>query len=261
MVMKQWRYLGAAAPIKGFFRVDEVEIMAIKATLFDAYGTLLDVGSATTRLMASGRYPALAKTGDRLSEIWRIRQLHYSWLRALMGAYVPFWQCTCDALDFALAETGLEGDAALRGELLDLYRIIDAFDDAPRILKNLGEIQKSPPIARGILSNGNHDMLGTAVDAAGLSSALEAVLSVEDVGIFKPAPAVYQMGCDAFDVAPEEVLFFSSNGWDIAGARHFGYHTIWVNRTGQSQERLGDGPHHIVSNLDEAWLIAKELIG
>lgn len=232
--------------------------MAIKATFFDAYGTLLDVGSASARLVASGRFPQLAEHSTRLSEIWRLRQLHYSWLRGLMGVYVPFWQCTCDALDFALEETGLSGDPELTQALLSLYRVIDAYDDSQRVLMNIGQ---KAGIARAILSNGNHDMLAEAVGAAGLSGHLDAVLSVEDVQTFKPAPDVYQMGCDHFGLAPDEILFFSSNGWDIAGARHFGYHTIWVNRSQQTQEKLGDGPHHIVSNLDEAWAIADTLLG
>lgn len=240
--------------------------MAIKIALFDAYGTLLDVGSATRALVARGRYPQLAPHAARLSDIWRLRQLHYSWLRGLMGAYVPFWQCTIDALDFALAETGLAGDEALRHDLLMLYRKIDAFEDARRLLGALkngsGDMSSNSAVVPcAILSNGNHEMLAQAVDHAGLAPLLDKILSVEDVGIFKPSPAVYQMGCDAFDVTADEVLFFSSNGWDIAGARHFGYHTIWVNRTGQTVERLGEGPHYHVTNLDEAGDIARTIIG
>ncbi len=230
--------------------------MTIKASLFDAYGTLLDVNSATARLVASNKFPKLADKSEALSQIWRVRQLHYSWLRSLMGAYVPFWQCTCDALDFALAETGLAGDDDLRTALLSLYRQLAAYDDAITILDHMG----AAGVPRALLSNGNQEMLSEAVAAAGLDSALEAVLSVEDVGIFKPSPAVYQLGCARFDVAPEEVLFFSSNGWDIAGARAFGYQTIWVNRQNQTTERLGDGPHHIVQNLDEAWDLASTLL-
>ena len=229
--------------------------MTIKAALFDAYGTLLDVNSATRQLVATGRYPALNDKEAQLSEIWRLRQLHYSWLRALMGAYVPFWQCTQDALDFALAQTDLSGDPDLRADLLQLYRHIDAYDDGVAILGALQDV----PCA--ILSNGNHEMLQEAVRHAQLAPLLDDVLSVEDVGIFKPAPAVYQMGCDRFNVRPEEVLFFSSNGWDIAGARHFGFQCIWVNRAHQPPEQLGEGPHHIVSNLREALHIAKQIIG
>ena len=226
----------------------------LKAAIFDAYGTLLDVNSATRRLVQSDRYPQLTAHEAHLSAIWRTKQLHYSWLRALMGAYVPFWQCTSDALDYALAETGLDGDSALRDDLLALYRKIDAYDDAKRLLQDLKDV----PTA--ILSNGNHDMLRDATQSAEIDSYLDKILSVEDVGIFKPSRDVYQMGCDAFGVKPDEVLFFSSNGWDIAGARHFGYRTIWVNRTRQTQEVLGDGPHHIVSDLDEAGQLARDFL-
>ena len=231
--------------------------MAIKATIFDAYGTLLDVGSATHQLVASNRYPALVDKAAQLSDIWRSRQLQYSWLRSLMGAYVPFWQCTCDALDFALDETGLSGDGALRDDLLSLYRVLSAYDDAVPFLETIAQ---TPKIGRAILSNGNHDMLQDAVNAAGLSPHLDVILSVEDVGVFKPDPAVYQMGCDQFHAAPDEILFFSSNGWDIAGASQFGYQTIWVNRTNQTAEQLGKGPDFMVSHLHDAWRIAAPLI-
>ena len=230
--------------------------MRPKLALFDAYGTLLDVGSATARLVQSGTFPALHEKGQIVSELWRTKQLQYTWLRSMMGAYVPFWQCTCDALDFALAQTGLDGDDALRSALLSLYRVISSYDDGARILTALTAYQ----IPRAILSNGNQDMLDEAISAAGLDAHLDAVLSVEDVGIYKPSPEVYQLACTRFDVKAEEVLFFSSNGWDIAGAAHFGYQTIWVNRQDQPAEVLAKGPDHIVANLDEAWDIAERLL-
>lgn len=230
--------------------------MAVKACLFDAYGTLLDVGSATARLVASNQFPALADKGAELSTIWREKQLSYSWLRGLMGTYVPFWQCTCDGLDYALEATNLGGDAALRDALLLLYRQLSAYDDAASILAAAGDAG----LSRAILSNGNHEMLAEAVTAACLDDKLEAILSVEDVQTFKPAPAVYQMGCAHFGISPEEVLFFSSNGWDIAGARQFGYQTIWVNRTAQIGEKLGDGPHYEVQNLNQAGDVMQKLL-
>lgn len=230
--------------------------MRPKLALFDAYGTLLDVGSATARLVAEGRFPVLQDKGQLVSEIWRTKQLQYTWLRSLMGAYVPFWDCTCDALDYALEATGLAGDEDLKQALLSLYRVISAYEDGGRLLSALSDYQ----IPRAILSNGNQDMLDEAVNAAGLSTKLEAVLSVETIGIYKPSPLVYQLACDRFDVSPEEVLFFSSNGWDIAGAAHFGYQTIWVNRLNQTAERLEKGPDHIVRDLDSALDIAQALL-
>ena len=231
--------------------------MAIKAALFDAYGTLLDVASATNQLVETNHYPELKDKADRLTEIWRSRQLHYSWLRSLMGSYESFWQLTQDGLDFALRATGLDGNDDLRADLLALYRHIQAYEDGQLILK----MMTSHNIPCGILSNGNQDMLDEAVGHAGLSPLLTQVLSVESLQIFKPAPEVYQMGCDAFDAKPDEILFFSSNGWDIGGAAYFGYQTIWVNRTAQPQELLPKAPDHQVRNLSEAAEIARSIYG
>lgn len=230
--------------------------MAIKAAIFDAYGTLLDVGSATTNLVAANHYPNLAEKSDQLNAIWRNKQLHYTWLRTIMGRYISFWDCTCDSLDVALAETGLAGDKALRSDLLSLYRTLSAYDDAERILGHFGR----QAIPRAILSNGNHEMLSPAITAASLSDHLEDVLSVDDIGIYKPAPQVYELVCRRFDITADEVLFFSANGWDIAGAHAFGFNTIWINRFDQTPDRLGDGPHFTVSNLDEAWEVAAPLL-
>ena len=231
--------------------------MAIKAVLFDAYGTLLDIASATNRLVETGRYPELNEKAAALTEVWRARQLHYSWLRSLMGEYQSFWQLTQDGLDFALRATGLEGDQDLRADLLGLYRQIDAYDDGRHIL----EMMKMQNMPCGILSNGNQDMLDEAVQNAQLTPYLDQVLSVERLQIFKPAPAVYQFGCDAFKVKADEVLFFSSNGWDIGGAAVFGYQTIWVNRAGQPQEILPKAPDYEVKSLTEAGDIAREICG
>lgn len=231
--------------------------MAIKAAIFDAYGTLLDVASATNQLVKRNHYPGLAAKADTLTRIWRAKQLEYSWLRSLMGTYIPFWDCTRHALDYALAETGLADDPELRAELLSLYRVIDAYDDGKRLLAELAQIEG---VGCAILSNGNQEMLDEAVGAAGLTSYLDHIISVEEVGIFKPAPEVYAYGCRLVDAAPEEVLFFSSNGWDIAGAGQFGYQTIWVNRAGQQIDQLDYQPRHIVSTLDEAWQIAQKMI-
>ena len=231
--------------------------MAIKAVLFDAYGTLLDVASATNRLVETGRYPALSEKAAPMTEIWRTRQLHYSWLRSLMGEYESFWQLTQDGLDFALQATGLDGDDDLRADLLGLYRHIEAYGDAHHILN----IMASHNMPCGILSNGNQSMLDEAVQNARLTPYLDKVLSVEGLKMFKPAPEIYQFGCDSFEAQADEILFFSSNGWDIGGAAVFGYHTIWVNRAGQPQERLPKAPDHEVENLSKAADIAKQICG
>ena len=231
--------------------------MAIKACLFDAYGTLLDIASATNRLVETNKYPSLCEKAEQLTEIWRTRQLHYSWLRSLMGSYDHFWQLTQDGLDFALEATGLAGDEALRADLLALYRQIEAYEDGRHVLAMMSR-QKMPC---GILSNGNQSMLDEAVQNAGLASYLDKVLSVEKLQIFKPAPVIYQFGCDAFNAKPDEILFFSSNGWDIGGAAAFGYQTIWVNRSGQPQEYLPQAPQHQVTDLAQAAEIARKICG
>ena len=231
--------------------------MAIKAVLFDAYGTLLDIASATNRLVETQRYPELSEKAEALTDIWRARQLHYSWLRSLMGEYQSFWQLTQDGLDFAMKATGLEGHDDLRADLLGLYRQIDAYEDGRAIL----EMMKAHNMPCGILSNGNQHMLDEAVQHAGLMPYLDRLLSVESLQIFKPAPQVYQFGCDAFGVKPDEILFFSSNGWDIGGAAVFGYQTIWVNRAGQPQEILPKAPDHEVANLTQAAVKALQICG
>ena len=231
--------------------------MAIKAVLFDAYGTLLDIASATNRLVETQRYPELSEKAEALTDIWRARQLHYSWLRSLMGEYQSFWQLTQDGLDFAMKATGLEGHDDLRADLLGLYRQLDAYEDGRAILERM----KAHNMPCGILSNGNQHMLDEAVQHAGLMPYLDRLLSVESLQIFKPAPQVYQFGCDAFGVKADEILFFSSNGWDIGGAAVFGYQTIWVNRAGQPQEILPKAPDHEVANLTQAAVKARQICG
>ena len=219
----------------------------MKLAVFDAYGTLLDVDAAARELAASGRFPEFAAHWPQLAALWRSRQLHYSWLRSLSGHYTSFWQITEDGLDFALASLSLD-DLDLRTALLDLYRTLTAFDDAiPALMR-----ARAAGYHTAILSNADSAMLGDAARSAGLEAHLDALLSVEQAGIFKPAPAVYQLACDAFSCAAGDVRFFSSNGWDIAGAGRFGFQTHWVNRGGQPVERLGLTPDVIMPSLNDA---------
>jgi 2-haloacid dehalogenase len=215
-----------------------------KVVLFDAYGTLLDVDSAAANLAESGTYPSLSKVWPELSALWRSRQLNYSWLRSLSGSYKPFWEITEDALDYAMASLGLD-NKDMRTDLLSLYRTLDAYSEVPAMLDALDKAG----LPAAVLSNGNYDMLAHAFSAAGLSSRLAGLLSVEDVGVFKPAPEVYELGCKYFDAEPSEILFVSSNGWDAAAAGLFGFHTIWANRSGAPVERLPKAPDHIASDL------------
>ena len=200
----------------------------IAACVFDAYGTLYDFNSAAERCRGE-----LGGKADELSALWRQKQLQYTWLRSLMGAYAPFWQVTGEALDFALETLGF-ASPPLRERLMNLYREIDPFPEVPGVLARL----KAGGLRLAILSNGSPDMLAPAARHSGLDQLLEASLSVDAVGIYKPDRRVYQLACDHFRIAPAKVAFFSSNGWDAHGAAHFGFKTVWLNRTGQRNERL-----------------------
>ncbi|MFO0986747.1 MAG: haloacid dehalogenase type II [Alphaproteobacteria bacterium] len=211
----------------------------ISACVFDAYGTLYDFNSAAARCRAR-----LGGKADELSALWRQKQLQYSWLRSLMGAYVPFWQVTGEALDVAMRTLGL-ADEALRADLMDCYRNIDPFPDVPDVLARL----KDGGVRLAILSNGSPDMLAAAARHAKLDTILEASLSVDAVKIFKPDRRVYQLACDHFGAAPARIAFVSSNGWDAHAAQHFGFPTAWLNRTGQPRENLPGAPLHECGTL------------
>ena len=218
------------------------EITGIKACVFDAYGTLFDVTAAAAHLKDE-----LGGKDAKLAEIWRLKQLQYSWLRSLMGGcYVEFWQVTQDGLDFAMEAVGLKDDA-LRQKLLDLYWKLDSYPEVPAMLKAL----KDGGLSTAILSNGSPDMLDGAVQSAGIGDRLDAVLSVDGHGFYKPRPEIYEMVTERFGIAPQEVCFMSSNGWDAAAAACFGFQVCWVNRTGQPQERLPGEPKKILKDLSE----------
>jgi 2-haloacid dehalogenase len=216
----------------------------ISAVVFDAYGTLFDVNGAARQAAAEPGGQLLAQVWEPLARDWRTRQLEYTWLRSLMGLHADFETVTGDALDWAMEAHHLD-DAPLRARLMELYRALPAYAEAPAVLDRLG----AAGIRRAILSNGSPGMLAAAVAAAGLDGRLEAVLSVEAVGIYKPAPAVYDLGGRTFGTAPEAVLFVSSNGWDAAGAAAHGFRAVWVNRAAAPMERLPARPAHVVADL------------
>jgi 2-haloacid dehalogenase len=194
--------------------------------VFDAYGTLFDVGSAVARHRAE-----VGAHADRLNEFWRAKQLEYTWVRSLMGAYRDFRTVTADALDYAAARcAGLSEET--REKLLAAYERLDAYPDARPALEALRA--KGARIA--ILSNGTPAMLEAAVAAAGLAPFIEACLSVDTLRVFKTAPAVYAMVEQALGVPPARVSFQSSNRWDVAGAAKFGFRAVWVNRVGMPDE-------------------------
>lgn len=218
------------------------EITGIKACVFDAYGTLFDVNAAAVHLKDE-----LGGKDAKLAEIWRLKQLQYSWLRSLMGgSYVDFWQVTQDGLDFAMEAVGLKDDA-LRRKLLDLYWKLDSYPEVPAMLQAL----KDGGQQTAILSNGSPAMLDGAVQSSGIGDRLDAVLSVDAHGFYKPRPEIYEMVTERFAIAPQEVCFMSSNGWDAAAAAHFGFQVCWVNRSGQPQERLPGTPKKILKDLSQ----------
>lgn len=194
---------------------------------FDAYGTLFDVHSACARLGER-----IGPQWQRLSDLWRTKQLEYTWVHAASGQRQTFWTLTERSLDFAIAATGVSIDDATRAALLDAYRELDAYPDVAGVLASLK--QRGARLA--VLSNGDPDLLERAIDSAGLDGLFEHVLSVAAVGTFKPMPVVYRLAVEAFDAVPERVTFCSSNRWDIAGASAFGFHTVWVNRTARPEE-------------------------
>ena len=215
--------------------------MQFKTYVFDAYGTLFDVHAAVRKYADT-----LGPDGQRLSEIWRIKQLEYSWIRTLMGSYTDFWRLTEEALDYAFGV--MPGvDTSCRDKLLEAYWTLDCYPEVPDVLARLRE--SGAHVA--ILSNGSSDMLSAAVESAHLDGLFDAVLSVDAIKTFKTAPDVYRMVTDTFDIAPAEVSFQSSNRWDIAGAHKFGFHTVWINRAGLPNEYQNYGPAREIGNLTE----------
>ncbi len=218
--------------------------MAITTCVFDAYGTLFDVAAAARVAAEEPGREKLAEVWPQIAADWRAKQLEYSWLRAVSGAYVPFWEVTKDGLDWAMERAGLD-DLELRERLLALYWELPAYKEVPFMLAHLKAAGKNC----AILSNGNKDMLDGAVDSAGIGLYLDALLSVDQVGIFKPASQVYDLVGVEFGCKPEEVLFVSSNGWDAGHAAAYGFETVWVNRMGVPMDRLPGKPAHVLSDL------------
>ena len=215
----------------------------IGACVFDAYGTLFDVHSAAARYRGE-----LGDAADAVSQTWRDKQLQYTWLRSLMGRrhHIDFWQLTGDALDFALETHGFD-DAALREKLIACYLELDAYGEVKEVLTRL----KEAGLKTAILSNGSPDMLAAGVNNSGIDQVLDAVISVEDAGIFKPDPSVYKLAVDRLDVAPERISFQSSNAWDANAAAAFGFRVAWVNRFGARPERLPGPPDAMLKTLSE----------
>lgn len=221
--------------------------MPITTCVFDAYGTLFDVAAAARQAASEPAFENIKDTWPQLAEHWRLKQLQYTWLRAITDAHADFWEVTQDGLDWALDKMGVAGDAALRTRLLALYWELQAYPEVPAMLKAL----KDAGLNTAILSNGSPDMLDGAVKSAGIADVLDDSLSVQSVGIFKPDARVYDLVGQRFNCAKNEVLFVSSNGWDAAGASGYGFTTAWVNRAGDPMDRLPWKPQHVLSDLTD----------
>ena len=210
-----------------------------RAFVFDAYGTLFDVHS----VIEAGR--AITADPQALSTLWRQKQLEYTWLRALMGRYEDFWSVTEAALAFAVRRLGLAASEAQLRTLMEAYLTLSTFPEVGSALERL----HGAPL--GILSNGAPRMLAAAVQSSGLKGLLQHVLSVDRVRTYKPSPAVYALGPEAFGLPARDILFVSSNAWDVAGAKAYGYLTCWCNRLRAPVEELGVTPDYEVERLDQ----------
>lgn len=230
-------------------RADEGEMFmtnekfdGIEACVFDAYGTLFDVHAPVASMADQ-----IGEHADAVSNMWRQKQLQYTWLRSLMGAHAPFWQVTGEALDFALSFHSID-NSALREQLMELYFALDAYDDARDCLTGL----KVAGLKTGILSNGSPEMLEGAVSSASLGTVLDEVISVEEVGVYKPDNRVYQLAVERMGVAsPVNICFVSANTWDAQAGAHFGFQVARINRYGLPDDNMPGKPKALLQSLRE----------
>lgn len=220
----------------------------IKAVVFDAYGTLYDVHSVIQKCEEC--YPGKSR---EISLIWRQKQLEYSWLRTAIGRYEDFWRLTEDGLRYALDELGLPFDEAIIARILQQYLHLTVY---PETFEALSLFRPKKLL---ILSNGSPAMLDMLGKNTGLSAHLDGALSVDSLKMYKPRPEVYKMAADYLGLEKQDILFASSNGWDVAGAKTFGYVCGWVNRLKKPVERLGTTPDFIVSDLKELALATQSV--
>ncbi|HEX2913845.1 MAG TPA: haloacid dehalogenase type II [Chloroflexia bacterium] len=209
----------------------------LKAFVFDAYGTLFDVRSVQSR--CEEVFPGY---GAAITTMWRTKQLEYSWLRSLMNRYADFWQVTEDGLRYTCLALGLEPDQTALERIMESYLSIAPYPDTGQALQALA------PYPLAILSNGTPSMLEAAVRNAGLEAVFSAVLSVDEIQIYKPHPSVYGLATAKLNLPPEEIAFVSSNGWDVAGAKAFGFYVCWLNRTNAPVEELDVRPDLIIAS-------------
>ena len=210
----------------------------IKAIIFDAYGTLFDVNSAAKKCKD--------KIGDKwesFANYWRTTQLEYTWLRSLMNRHKDFWQVTEDSLDKSMKAFKI--DPSMKNELLNLYKTLSTFSEVPEVLKKL----KDKNYKLGILSNGTPDLLNELVKSNNLNDIFDNIFSIEEVGIYKPSSKVYDIPVKRYKIQKNEVIFLSSNTWDISGGGNYGYNCIWVNRNNNIFDNLDYSPKNKITNL------------
>ncbi|WP_292931633.1 haloacid dehalogenase type II [Noviherbaspirillum sp.] len=227
-------------------------MMTIHAIAFDAYGTLFDVYSIGA--LAERLFP---KRGTALAELWRDKQIEYTRLRTMCSMYKPFWEVTQDALVFACKKLQLDLTLEAQSMLMGQYAKLQAFPENLAVLQKLQDMG----LKLAILSNGNPQMLESAVEAAGMRDIFNHILSVDAVRKFKTAPEAYQLAPDVFGLSPKSILFVSSNCWDVCGATWFGYTTFWVNRAGAPLEELGVTPDATGPDMNALLQFVQKQIG
>ena len=210
-----------------------------QAFVFDAYGTLFDVHSVVVALQG------LTVDAESVSMLWRAKQLEYSWLRSLMGRYVDFWTVTDEALQFALNHFGIEVTPAQHAAILNAYLHLSAYPEIPATLAALA------PRPCLILSNGAPHMLEAAVTSSGLAGKFAHILSADQAKVYKPDPRVYALVPAALGLPKEEIVFVTSNSFDVMGAKAYGFQVAWVNRIHAQADTLGIAPDSVLSRLDE----------
>ena len=216
-----------------------LKLSGVRAFVFDAYGTLFDVNNAAETIKDD-----LGEQWQAISNLWRSKQLQYTWLRGLAGNYVDFWQVTGEALTYALRSHGMEKQG-LHDRLMNLYWTLRPY---PEVMQSLGEL-KARGIRCAILSNGSPKMLSAAVDNAGIATLLDAVISVDSVGVFKPHPSVYRLAPARLGIKVSEICFVSANAWDAYSAKAFGFHVLWCNRAKQQPEIIPATPDAEIESL------------
>jgi 2-haloacid dehalogenase len=219
---------------------EESGMKSVKALVFDAYGTLFDVGS-----LAQAADRIFPGKGSAVSTGWRAKQLEYSWLRSLMGRYEDFWSVTEDALTATCNAMELSVDGRARGELMEAYLRLPLFPEAKGALQSLS----GAPLA--ILSNGSPKMLAAIVRNSGIEGMFSQVISVDEVKTYKPNAAAYQLAVKKINVAKSQIGFVSSNFFDVAGAKTFGFKTFWINRSGRTPDELGVSPDAVLGSLTD----------